>query len=187
MKWHFTKSGMSSSDPSGADFWARVRAILADGSSVMEVVADAPMGDADADRRNLTPAAILFPLVDHPEGCRVLLTRRTDHLHDHPGQISFPGGRVESGDISLHHTALREAEEEIGLPPESVEILGELPPYATVTGFLIHPVVARLTPPLSLVTDPFEVAEAFEVPLGFLLDSDNHRREYLMYRGRRRE
>jgi len=178
---------MSSADLCGAAFWAQVRAILIDGSDAVEMAADAPMGDAGANRRNLTPAAVLFPLVDRPEGCRVLLTRRTDHLHDHPGQVSFPGGRVDSGDASFRHAALREAEEEIGLSPENVEILGALPPYATVTGFLIHPVVARLTPPLTIVTDPFEVAEAFEVPLEFLLDCDNHRRERLMVRGRLRE
>lgn len=179
---------MSPPDLCGVAFWTHVRAILVEGAGAAEMATKKPpVGDAGANRSKLTPAAVLFPLVDHPEGCRVLLTRRTDHLHDHPGQISFPGGRVDSGDTSFQHTALREAQEEIGLAPDSVEILGELPPYATVTGFLIHPVVARLTPPLDLVTDPFEVAEAFEVPLEFLLDSNNHRREYLMYRGSRRE
>ncbi|MDR2164701.1 MAG: CoA pyrophosphatase [Zoogloeaceae bacterium] len=145
-------------------------------------------GDAGAtDTDNLAPAAVLFPLVDRPEGCRVLLTRRTDHLRDHPGQISFPGGRMEPGDASPRHAALREAGEEIGLVPDNVEILGELPPYATVTGFRIHPVVARLVPPLHLCLDPFEVAEVFEAPLDFLLDPRNHHRESLFYQGKQRE
>ncbi len=131
----------------------------------------------------LTPAAVLFPIVLHDDGQTVLLTQRTAHLKDHAGQISFPGGRVEAQDQSPVHTALRETEEEIGLAREHVEIVGFLPEYRTGTGFRVTPVVALVTPPFELALDPFEVAEAFEVPLAFLLDPANHKRHSLHYRG----
>ena len=131
----------------------------------------------------LTPAAVLFPIVLRDNGQTVLLTQRTAHLKDHAGQISFPGGRVEEEDQSPVHTALRETEEEIGLARKHVEVLGFLPEYRTGTGFRVTPVVALVTPPFELALDPFEVAEAFEVPLAFLLDPDNHKRHSLHYRG----
>lgn len=123
------------------------------------------------------PAAVLVGIVDRPGDPTVLLTQRTDHLRDHAGQISFPGGRAEPGDPSLVATALRETEEEIGLAPDRVEILGELVPYQTITGFRIHPLVGWITPPFELRLDPFEVADAFEVPLRFVVDPANHRRQ----------
>jgi 8-oxo-dGTP pyrophosphatase MutT (NUDIX family) len=123
-----------------------------------------------------TAAAVLVGVVGRPGGAAVLLTQRTEHLRDHAGQISFPGGRIEPGDASPAAAALREAEEEIGLDPAKVEVLGELAPYDTVTGFRIHPVVAWLQPPLGLRLDRFEVAEAFEVPLRFVADPANQRR-----------
>lgn len=119
-------------------------------------------------------AAVLLPLRPASEGLQVLLTRRTDHLHHHAGQISFPGGRVEAEDASPVHAALREAQEEIGLAPESVEILGVLPPFGTPSGFCITPVVGLLPEAPSLQLDAFEVAEAFEVPLAFVLDEVNY-------------
>lgn len=131
----------------------------------------------------LTPAAVLFPIVLRDGGHTVLLTQRTAHLRDHAGQISFPGGRVEAEDISPSHTALRETEEEIGLPRERIEILGFLPEYRTGTGFRVTPVVALVRPPFELQADPFEVAEVFEVPLAFLLDPANHQRHSIHYRG----
>lgn len=131
----------------------------------------------------LTPAAVLFPIVLRDGGKTVLLTQRTAHLRDHAGQISFPGGRVEADDASPIHTALRETEEEIGLARERIEILGFLPEYRTGTGFRVTPVVGLVTPPFDLALDPFEVAEAFEVPLDFLLDPDNHKEHALHYRG----
>lgn len=130
-----------------------------------------------------TPAAVLFPIVDHPDGYTVLLTQRNAQLRDHPGQISFPGGRVDDGDASPLHTALREAEEEIGLREAQVNPLGYLPEYRTGTGFCITPVVALVTPPFQHRLDPFEVAEVFEVPLAFLLDPANHKQHSLYYRG----
>ena len=132
---------------------------------------------------SLTPAAVLFPIVQRDDGPTVLLTQRTAHLKDHGGQISFPGGRVETEDQTPVHTALRETEEEIGLAREHVEVLGFLPEYRTGTGFRVTPVVALVTPPFDLALDPFEVAEAFEVPLAFLLDPANHKRHSLHYRG----
>ena len=97
--------------------------------------------------RGLRDAAVLVPLVVREPGLHVLLTQRTDHLHHHPGQISFPGGRVEDGDASDVETALRETEEEIGLDRRHIEIVGRLPRYHTVTGFAISPVVGVVTPP----------------------------------------
>jgi len=135
------------------------------------------------DDQPLTPAAVLFPIVLRDGGQTVLLTQRTAHLRDHAGQISFPGGRVEAEDISPSHTALRETEEEIGLPRERIEILGFLPEYCTGTGFRVTPVVALVQPPFELQPDPFEVAEVFEVPLAFLLDPANHQQHSLHYRG----
>lgn len=131
----------------------------------------------------LTPAAVLFPIVQREGGNTVLLTQRTAHLKDHGGQISFPGGRVENDDLSPAHTALRETEEEIGLPAERIDVLGYLPEYRTGTGFRVVPVVGLVHPPFELRLDPFEVAEAFEVPLAFLLDPSNHQRHSLHYRG----
>ena len=129
------------------------------------------------DDASLTPAAVLIGLVERPRGPAVLLTQRTDHLRDHAGQISFPGGRVEPTDPSVHAAALREAEEEVGLNRAEVEILGELACYDTVTGFRIHPVVGWLQPSVELAPDRIEVAEVFEVPLAFVLDRANHRRQ----------
>lgn len=138
--------------------------------------------DGFADRP-LTPAAVLFPIVQRAAGQTVLLTQRTAHLRDHAGQISFPGGRVEAADQSPIHTALRETEEEIGLSREHIDVLGFLPEYRTGTGFCVTPVVGLVRPPFELALDPFEVAEAFEVPLDFLLDPLNHQRHSLHHRG----
>ena len=123
----------------------------------------------------LMQAAVLVPLVVRPEGLCVLLTQRTAHLHNHGGQISFPGGRLEEGDADPQAAALRETEEEIGLPRTSIDVIGRLDDYATITGFHITPVVGLLTPPLALAPDDFEVAEIFEVPLSFIMDPANHK------------
>ncbi len=125
-------------------------------------------------RDDLTPAAVLVPLVDRPGDLTVLLTQRTAHLNDHAGQISFPGGRVEPEDPSHQAAALREAEEEVGLPPDRVDIIGVLDPYIVRSGYRVTPVVGFVNPPFDVRPDPFEVAEVFEIPLSFVLDTDNH-------------
>lgn len=134
----------------------------------------------------LTPASVLFPIVLRQSEPSVLLTQRTAHLKDHPGQISFPGGRVEPEDDSPAATALREAREEIGLAAHHVEILGYLPEYRTGTGFRVTPVVAVVKPPFDLRPAPDEVAEIFEVPFSFLMDAANHQQHSLHYRGKLR-
>ena len=131
-------------------------------------------------------AAVLVALVPRNE-ITVLLTQRTDHLTDHPGQISFPGGRVEPTDTDAAATALREAHEEIGLEASFVDVLGALPTYTTGTGFIVTPVVAFVRPGFAVKADPFEVAEVFEVPLAFLMNPANHRRHAIDVAGVRRE
>ena len=126
--------------------------------------------------RTLRPAAVLVPLVRRPGGLTVLLTRRTDHLNDHAGQVSFPGGRTDPEDADAVATALREAHEEVGIEPDEVEVIGLLPHYTTVTAYEVTPIVGLLDPPRALRLDAFEVAEVFEVPLAFLMDPANHRR-----------
>jgi 8-oxo-dGTP pyrophosphatase MutT (NUDIX family) len=143
-------------------------------------------GNAVHDGAALRPASVLVPVVEREGGLTVLFTRRTAHLHDHAGQISFPGGRAEPEDPTPEHTALREAEEEIGLAPDRVEVLGTISHYVTVTGYRVTPVVGLVRPPLDLVPDDFEVAEIFEVPLDFLLDPANHLRNSMMMNGWRR-
>jgi 8-oxo-dGTP pyrophosphatase MutT (NUDIX family) len=127
-------------------------------------------------RPTLTDAAVLIPLIVRDDGLHVLLTRRTAHLTDHAGQISFPGGRAESVDVSAEDTALRETEEEIGLARTHIEVIGALPEYVTITGYRVTPVVGLITPPFALRPDPNEVAEVFEVPLRFLMDGMHHQR-----------
>lgn len=134
----------------------------------------------------LTAAAVLVPLVRTNQGLNVLLTQRTDHLNDHAGQISFPGGRAEESDADALATALREAEEEIGLAASFVEYLGDLPDYLTITGYRVTPVVGIVHEQASYRPDPFEVADIFQVPLHFLMNPANHQlREWEGPGGRR--
>jgi 8-oxo-dGTP pyrophosphatase MutT (NUDIX family) len=141
----------------------------------------------EAAQRVLRPAAVLLLVVNHPADPTVVFTQRTDHLADHAGQISFPGGRCDEGDCTPERTALREAEEEVGISGDRVEILGRLPEYRTSTGYCVTPVVGWAEPPLTFRPDPHEVADIFEVPLAFLLDSGNHRYESAFYKGRMRK
>ena len=126
------------------------------------------------------PASVLVPLVNRAGGLTVLLTQRSADLPDHPGQISFPGGRVEPEDRDVGVAALREAEEEIGLPRERVSLLGRLSEYETVTGYRVTPVVGWVEPPFEVKPDPVEVADVFEVPLAFLLEPANQQRHIRM-------
>ena len=133
------------------------------------------------------PAAVLLLVVNHPGDPTVVYTQRTAHLADHAGQISFPGGRSDEGDETPERTALREAEEEVGISADRVELLGRLPEYHTSTGYRVTPVVGWAEPPLTYRPDPHEVADVFEVPLAFLLDAGNHRYESAFYKGRMRK
>lgn len=135
----------------------------------------------------ITFAAVLVPLIFRAGSVNVLLTQRTAHLYDHPSQISFPGGRVEGADENRTETALREAEEEIGLARERIEIIGTLPDYEIPSGFRISPVIGWIEPPFELKLDPFEVVDAFEVPLSFVLDPANHQRRSYHFNGRHRD
>lgn len=125
----------------------------------------------------LRQAAVLIPVIAHENGATLLLTRRSDSLASHTGQIAFPGGRLDPGE-TVAEAALREAMEEVGLSADHVEPLGLSDAYETVTGFLVTPVVAWVRPGFTLTTDPREVADAFETPWDFLMDEANHRREY---------
>jgi len=141
----------------------------------------------ERDGRRLTAAAVLVALVEHGSGMTVLLTQRTETLKSHSGQISFPGGRRDTPDGSPEETALREAEEEIGLSRRQVELVGRLSTHDTGTGYRVIPVVGLVAPPISLVPAPAEVAEVFEVPLDFILDPANHTMETRVLGGVRRE
>jgi 8-oxo-dGTP pyrophosphatase MutT (NUDIX family) len=134
----------------------------------------------------VTDAAVLVPLVGRAGAVKILFTQRTAHLNDHAGQISFPGGRVEAADAGREETALRETEEEIGLPRARIALIGRLPDYEIPSGFRITPVVGWIEPPFDLRPDPFEVAEIFEAPLGYFLDPGNYQRRQYHFRGRHR-
>jgi 8-oxo-dGTP pyrophosphatase MutT (NUDIX family) len=134
----------------------------------------------------LREAAVLLLVVNHPAEPTIVLTQRTQHLADHAGQISFPGGRCCEADETAEHTALREAQEEIGVDAKRIEILGRLPNYHTSTSFHVTPVVGWIEPPVAFKPDPHEVDDVFEVPLSFLLDTRNHRYESAFFKGRMR-
>ena len=150
-----------------------------------------PRGDHDHQPQPITPpderaaiaAAVLIGIVPRPAGPTVLLTQRAATLRSHSSQVAFPGGRVDAVDGSPVITALRETEEEIGLPRSRVQTLGFLDAYLTGTGYRIVPVVALVEPPFSLVLNAHEVDDAFEAPLSFLLDPANHRREGREWQG----
>ncbi len=134
----------------------------------------------------LRPAAVLVPLVEREPELTVLLTERTAHLAAHAGQISFPGGGVEPEDRDDIAAALRETEEEVGLPPDRIDVIGRLDTYVTRTGFRVEPVVGLVRPPFTLAPDANEVADVFEVPLSFILDPANLERHSRMFQGRKR-
>jgi 8-oxo-dGTP pyrophosphatase MutT (NUDIX family) len=165
--------------------WLRERLALAH-ERPARIPGDGARADLFPDRQPAA-AAVLMPLVPRPDGLQVLLTRRTEHLRDHAGQISFPGGRTEPDDRDAAHTALREAQEEVGLAAHQVEILGRMPTYTTVTRFVVTPVVGLVAPDYRLNLDAFEVAEAFEVPLAFLMNPHHHRRHQFEIAGVQRQ
>lgn len=131
-------------------------------------------------------AAVLVPVVLHEDAATILLTKRTEHLTKHAGQVSFPGGSLDPTDAGPVDAALREAEEEIGLTSNYVNVIGSLDQYRTGTGFEISPIVATVRPGFSLTLQESEVAEAFEVPFDFILNRQNHQRQSAVWQGRRR-
>lgn len=133
--------------------------------------------------RVLRPAAVLVGIRRRPDGVDLVLTKRASHLRNHPGQIAFPGGGQDAGDPDLIATALREAQEEIGLPSAGVDILGTLPAHETVTGYQVTPVLAEITAPFTPCADPNEVAEIFTAPLAHVLDPARFRVERRIWRG----
>lgn len=164
--------------------------------SVEELLSeDAPRGDSDLqplqwvnseDRPTLRAAAVLVPIIEYAAGPKVLLTRRSDHLGNHAGQVAFPGGKIEPGETAAQ-AALREADEEVGLKAAFIEVAGFLDAYETGTGFRIVPVVSFVRPGFTLQVYDGEVAEVFEVPLSFLMDPKNHERHKATWRGKERE
>lgn len=135
----------------------------------------------------LRRAATLCPIIERTDGLSVILTRRAENLRAHPGQISFPGGKIDPNDPSPLDAALREANEEIGLKAEQVSVSGALHPYATGTGFLVTPFIGFVEPTFEAIADPTEVAEVFEVPLNFVMDRENYRQESYTRDGNRRQ
>ena len=191
---HGGGSGQPESRPLSAEQVARRLAAAAPGLRRAPDLSpeSLPRGDHDLNDRDMYPAlplvsaAVLVPIVTHPAGLSVLFTLRTPHLSAHAGQVSFPGGRLEPGDADEAAAALRETAEEIGLRQDRIRLVGRLDTYVTRTGFRIYPLVGFVTPPLALVPDPQEVADVFEVPLDFLIDPANRRRESRLYQGRER-
>jgi 8-oxo-dGTP pyrophosphatase MutT (NUDIX family) len=149
--------------------------------ALLNALPDRPAADLlaarGADLRAYTPAAVLVPLLETPSGLHILLTRRTDRLRAHPGQISFPGGRMESYDRDPAQTALRESYEEIGLAVGRITLMGALDPCRTVTGFLVYPIVGVLAPDMAFSPDPNEVAELISIPVAIALDRKRYERK----------
>jgi 8-oxo-dGTP pyrophosphatase MutT (NUDIX family) len=177
---------------SSAEFFGRVRTRLTFDvpPALLDPNVVPPSGDAGTDRmlqiiareQPIRPAAVLIPIVDHPEPT-VLLTQRSPNLADHAGQIAFPGGKIDATDASPRDAALREAEEEVGLDRGFVDSLGYLGVYGTSFGFRILPTVARVRPGFSLRINRAEVDDAFEVPLAFLMNPNNHQLHAREFRG----
>ncbi len=134
-------------------------------------------------QNQLQPSAVLVPIVERDTGLQLILTQRAEHLKHHPGQISFPGGRMDDSDKNLTHTALRETEEEIGIVADKVDVIGKLALQPTVSKFMIQPIVGIVDSDYEMVINPHEVDEAFEVPLDFLFNPLNQQKSYREYNG----
>lgn len=153
---------------------------------------EGPRGDHDLNPDLYDPtsplrdAAVLVPIIDRETQLTVLLTRRSEDLPDHPGQISFPGGRIDPGDSGAEDAALREAEEEVGLTRDRVRLIGRLDTYVIRTGYCVTPVVALVTPPILLRPEEGEVEEIFEVPLNYFLARENRQTHSRVFHGKER-
>ncbi len=180
-----------------ADLRARARGILVDPGERIEPGRDAQAGRSDFDlnpelarlegAEQRYPAAVLVPIIERENEARVLFTQRAEHLSSHAGQISFPGGKMDPHDANIAETALREAREEIGLDPRYVDKIGFLDDYATSSGYHISPLVAVIRDGYSIAPDNNEVADIFDVPLSFLMDSSNHKLLTRQWRGVKRQ
>jgi len=133
---------------------------------------------------DLKQAAVLIPLICYQNHMEILLTKRAEHLTHHGGQVSFPGGKAEVDDENLIATAIREANEEISLPTEAIEIIGQLHPYQTISGYIVTPIVALINEDVDYVADENEVSEIFQVPLKHFLSAENRHSVTIMQRGR---
>jgi 8-oxo-dGTP pyrophosphatase MutT (NUDIX family) len=164
----------------------RLRNALETGHGIDTVLLTGDHRDLELDQSvPLMNAAVLVAVTDRPEP-GVILTQRTDTLSRHPGQVAFPGGRIDPGDSGAIDAALREAEEEIALPRGQVTVIGEADRYRTVTGFEVTPVIGIVPPDLILIPSAAEVAQVFEVPLDFVLDTTNHLEVAVEWQGRNR-
>jgi len=163
-----------------SDLYDRLARLFAEGHArpVPDLLCDAQF--AIGDRR--TPAAVLIAVTDVPDDPQVILTQRPADMRDHPGQVAFPGGKIDAGEDAVA-AALREAEEELALPPSAVRIIGASDPYVTGTGFVVTPVLGVVPPALDLRPSPSEVAAWFEAPLALLLDRANWRSNEVFWRG----
>jgi 8-oxo-dGTP pyrophosphatase MutT (NUDIX family) len=168
----------------GAEPWAELAAALARPAAASSDFDLSP--GAGGSGRALRPAGVLMAFEARPEGATLYLTKRSPALRHHPGQIAFPGGKQDNGDADAMAAALREAEEEIGLPRDCVEVLGTLPPHETVTGFSVTPVLARIVAPFDPVAEPGEVAEVFAVPFAHLADPARYAVQARRWRGQMR-
>ena len=189
------ETGAAATGDGSGDFFDRARARLRFDipAGLADVGVVPSTGDQDRDfmlqeiarDEPMRAAAVLIPVVAHEEPT-VLLTRRAAHLSDHANEIAFPGGKIDAADASPVDAALREAWEEVGLPQDFVEPIGYLDLYGTSVGFRILPTVARVRPGFELRINTDEVVEAFEVPLSFLMNPDNHKQGWKLFRGRMR-
>ena len=161
----------------GSEPWTGIMAIICSILNSMRLIAANPLRDA----------AVLVPIVDRGDEASVLLTLRNANMRKHSGQVAFPGGAIDpEDDYEPEKAALREAHEEIGLEGRHVEVIGRLPRYLTTTGYSITPVLGLVHPPFELTPNPAEVADVFEVPLSFLMDPGNHRRESRIWQEKER-
>lgn len=165
-----------------AELRARVAAGLASGEEYGDYLLN-PLFEAEMKGARYKDAAVLIGLREFGNGTHVILTQRTAHLASHAGQVAFPGGKIDPEDASPEAAALREAQEEIGLNPAHVDVIGRLPDYLTGSGYRIKPVLAQVDPSAEFERNPHEVEAVFEVPLAFLMDTGNHMRESRMWQG----